>query len=392
MNTIVNTEQLNSGMIKLMLLSNGVNITDETLISLSTATDIEENRYYYNISNDEDLCEKYKLPSELLLPDDVESSFYFNSRSPLSIEKIDNEYFIIYGENKLSTISFNKKPKFFDTKLEDGSECSQYASMYGRYILALFLNGACYFVNNKEACKFCSIGPSRKSLGKQNVMAISPNKLNEVMAHVVAHDKDRIKYIMYTAGTYANLDVGIKVQAQLIEAVNKYLPGSSGVTHHLTTMPPRDKKLLHTLVNSGLQSIAYDMELYDENLFKYYCPGKERFFGYENMIHAIADAVDVFGKNNVKVGFVGGLEPLETMIAGMERLAQMGASLAVNIFHPDPKTPVYNFQRPTQQYLIDMVKGQRDIYKKYAVIPVFPDGGRRSSLDSEIYRGFFDNL
>ena len=156
-------------------------------------------------------------------------------------------------------------------------------------------------------------------------------------------------------------------------------------------MPPKDYKKLEILKTAGLDSIAYDLELFNENLFKYYCPGKQEFFGYSNFLPAVENALKIFGKNNVKVGFVGGLEPVESLQEGMELFSSRGASIAINVFHPDPKTPLGNYARPTVDYLKAMVKAQRDVYNKYNVEPVFPVGGRRSSLDTEVYRGFFNH-
>ncbi len=142
----------------------------------------------------------------------------------------------------------------------------------------------------------------------------------------------------------------------------------------------------------GLQTLAFNIEIYNENLFKFFCPGKYQLYGREKMFKAIKEGIKIFNHRNFFVGFLGGLEPINNMKEGMERFASMGAGIVINLFHPDANTQLANYPRPMPQYLIDLVRIQREIYRKYDIVPIFPEGGRRSSLDGEIYRGFFDDI
>ena len=383
--------KLNSGIVKLLLLSFGVRMSNQLLESVSNEKKISKNYYYYDSPNASELSKKYRLPSEILLPDEVESSFYINRYSPLEIVEAKKDHLqLLYNDNIISDLQFNYGPQFFDIKLSDGTFGKQHASMYGRNILGLFLSGYCHYPAKSLGCKFCSIRSTRSDLGKQNIFSLSPSKLKELIKLMPDSDIKRIKYVMYTAGTYPDVDNGIQVQALTISTVAKMLPPR--VKHHLTTMPPKDLNKTRILRDIGLQTLAYDIEVYDKNLFKFFCPGKQKLYGQENMFKAIEEGVKVFGYTNLKVGFVGGLEPISSMKLGMQRFASVGAGISINVFHPDSKTELENYSRPTPEYLIDMVRIQRDLYKQYNLIPVFPNGGRRSSLDSEVYRGFFNEI
>lgn len=381
----------NSALHKILLLSHGVKLDLKILEKLRNSPAIEENRYYYNISNDHYLCKKYKIPSEILLPDDVESSFYINEDSPLEILEQNGEFELLLNGKAVSPVDFNFKPLFFEKLLPNGEPCKKYASMYGRYILALFLSGYCQYIQKGQPCKFCSLGYSRNGPGKENAFNIPAGILQDFLKTLELDDFSRIKYVMYTAGTYPELRNGIKLQAELIKTATRYLPNTD-FSHHLTTMPPAELEDLRLLKMAGLNSIAFDLEVFNEDLFNFYCPGKKRFYGRDKMISAVETGVEIFGHSNVKVGFVGGLEPLNSLIAGMKYFGSKGASIAVNVFHPDPFTELEFAARPTPVYLLKMAIAQNEIYKNHNLIPVFPVGGRRSSLDTEIYRGFFDNL
>lgn len=384
-------EKLNSGLVKLLLLSFGVRISEKLLAETSRDNSISKSNYYYDASNEEALCKVYNLPSEILLPDDVETSFYVNRHSPLEIRRKGKHMLeLFYLDTKISDLEFNYAPDFFNVTLSDGTKGKQYASMYGRYILGLFLSGYCDYPAKGKGCRFCSIRSTRADLGKQNILSLSPIKLQELVKLMTSKDKNRIKYVMYTAGTFPDVNNGIVFQAQRIQAMAAKLP--KRVKHHLTTMPPTDFEKIRLLKEVGLETLAYDIEVYDKKLFEYFCPGKDKLYGRERMFDAISHGVNIFGHSKLKVGFVGGLEPLPSMKVGMQRFASIGAGVSINVFHPDTKTEMENYSRPSPEYLLEMVIEQRNLYKKYNLMPVFPVGGRRSSLDTEVHRGYFDKF
>ncbi len=383
--------KLNSGLVKLFLLSFGVRISEKLLKYISRSKSIAKNEYYYDTNNDEELCKKYKLPSEIILPDDVETSFYVNEYSPLEIIISKKDKFqLLYFGRVICDLRFNYKPDFFDAKLSEGTYGSQYASMFGRHTLALFASGYCDYIAKNVGCRFCSLRSTREDLGKHNILALSSSKMSELFSLMTSRDINRIKYVLNTAGSYPDVDRGIYNQALIIKTAVKWLPSS--ISHHLTTMPPKDFKLVAILKEAGLQTLAYDIEVYNEHLFKFFCPGKDKYYGRKQMIKAIKESIKIFDHRTFFVGFIGGLEPIATLKEGMERFAAMGAGIAFNHFHPDANTDLANYPRPTPSYLIDLVRIQRDIYKKYDIIPVFREVGRRSSLDAEVYRGFFDDI
>lgn len=369
----------------MLLLSNGVKFKDSDLENVGNK--YSENRYYYNISNKIEGF-KNKLPSEILLPQKIESSIYYNPNSNLEIKSDGRRLAIFYKNNFISKIDFNRRPDFFNKKINKNIDCKQVISMYGRHVLAIFSNSYCFFFKTNDQCKFCSLQPSRKSIGGENLSIITPEIIRKATKIALKDDGQRIKYFMYTCGTHKNEEYSYIEQAKIIRAVKEICNKKSA--HHLTIIPTTQEKLLLNLKESGLDSIAFDLEIFDKTLFSQYCPGKEKYIGYDNFLQSFAISRKIFGHSNVKVGFVGGLEPLESLNAGMNFFGQKGISIAINVFHPDIDTELSDNPRPSVEYLFKMVKLQSRVYKKYKLKPVFPIGGRRSSLDTEIYRKFFD--
>jgi len=375
----------NPAHIKLLLLSNGVKFNNNDLDEVGEK--YAENRYYYNTSN-ETTNFKNKLPSEILLPHNIETSLYYNNNSDFELKKRQNTFAIFYKKNLISKATLNKRPFFFNELISNNIHCNQAISMYGRYTLGIFSNAYCFFNQTNNQCKFCSLKHTRETTGENNLFKITAGLVKKALQIAVKTDKKRIKYIMHTCGTHHNENICYKEQIKIINTTKKIV--DKNVTQHLTIMPTLNDQLIIGLMNSGLNSLAFDLEVFDKKLFSKYCPGKEKFFGYENFIDSFLLAKNIFGHSNIKAGFVGGLEPLESLEKGMHFFGQKGISIAINVFHPDKNTPLSNKQRPTSEYLFKMVKIQSRIYKKYNLKPVFPIGGRRSSLDSEVYKNLFD--
>jgi hypothetical protein len=375
----------NPGHIKLLLLSEGLNFSENILKEVGEK--FSENRYYYNVSNNPDLF-KYPIPSEVLLPNDVESSVYHNSESRMSLRGENGSIVLFYEDSPVCPVEFNKRPNFFNRTLRDGTDCKKIISMYGRYIFALFIDSYCVYFEKGVPCKFCSLKPSRNTYGKDNESVINSEMAKEASEIAVETDGERIKYVMYTAGTPLEIDKGYERQIDVIRKVK--LLFSDKVKHHLTIIPTSNRENLEKAKMAGLDSIAFDLEIFDKDLFSKLCPGKSIFIGRDGFIDDLKMARDVFGHSNVKVGFVGGLEPIDSLKAGMEFFGSMGISVAINVFHPDKNTELEYKARPTIDYLFEMARSQGEVYKKYNLIPVFPEGGRRSSLDTEVYRGFFN--
>ncbi len=375
----------NPAHIKLLLLSQGVRFLDDDLKLVGSR--YSENRYYYNVSNQ---VEEFtnKIPSEILLPQDIESSIYYNPNSELEIKYDGRNFGIFWEDTFLFKIDFNHRPSFFDKPIGKNLLCQQAVSMYGRYVLGIFSNAFCFFFGRGEQCKFCSLQPSRQTLGADNLPLITPSIITEAIIVALKHEAARIKYIMYTCGTHIDPDASYQEQSNIIASVKKLFPKIGA--HHLTIMPTKNEQSLIALKTAGLDSIAFDLEVFDKEMFKEYCPGKEKYFGYDSFFETFKLAKNIFGHSQVKVGFVGGLEPVESLAEGMNFFGKMGISPAVNVFHPDIGSDFSDKERPTVDYLLQMAKYQSKVYKTYSLEPVFPVGGRRSSLDTEIYRNFFD--
>jgi len=373
----------NSGHLKLCLLCEGVSLNKKTrsLVGKKYA----ENRYPYGRSNKvEDGL--FSLPSEIVLPNDVVVGVHLRDKAPWSIKLGRKEKMeLFHRDKKIANVDFAPRPGFFDKELPDKTLCQKIVVMYGLYSLSFFNRGWCYYFWINKACKFCSLNPTRDDAGKGNVAIILPDMARQAARVAFANEK-KIKHIDYSAGAHENNDLGVKLQLDLVKAVKKESPDK--VRHHMLTIPPDSWRLLNELKNAGLDTIAFNIEVFDRNLFRQVCPGKQLMYGYEKYFEALKKAKEIFGFKDVYCGFVGGLEPIESLLKGIIKVSEKGYTPALNVFHADPESSFSNKAHPKREYVWRMVKAQTAMYKKYKFRPIFP-GGTRNSLDTEVYRGFF---
>lgn len=379
----------NPAIVKLCLLCEGVRIDGEVLKNVGKA--FAEDRFRYHRVSRIPAGFKF-IPSEMVLPEDMVCAVYIEKRSPWLVKKNrQGKLKLFFKDNKeICSVSFTKRPGFFDKKLSDGHLCQQIAVMYGNYVLGIFIMGWCYFPAKGLGCKFCSISSNwgDSGLGKQNLKYVTPDLTKEAVKLALATDSARIKYIMYSSGSFPDNDRGFMIQTATVKSVTRVI--NANISQHFTIMPPDDFSLIKKIKSAGLSTIAFDIEVFDKDTFQKLCPGKEKFYGYDKFVEALQYAVKVFGWGNVHCGYVAGLESLETMIEGFYSLGEKGVISDANVFHPDPDSEFQDKPRPVKEYILKMVKEQAKTYKKYKFVSIFPVGGRRGSLDTEVYKGYFN--
>lgn len=376
----------NPGHLKLCLLSEGIRIKNPAVFETEQFAD---DQFPYGYSNKFTKSFK-KIPPEFILPNEVLVGIHVRDKSPWSLtyDSKVRKIYLTYKDKKITKVWFNPKPLFYGKKISNGTASEKVASMYGLYVLTLFSRGWCYYFIKNVQCMFCSLAPTRKTLGKENITAVLPDMAAETIKLAFHLDGKRIFYINHCSGSHKDNDLGLVLQIQILKALKNLTP--KGVRHHMITMPPDDLTLLKTLKEESLGTLNFAIEVFDPDLFKKICPGKQLYYGYEKFLRAYDEAVKIFGKGKMYANFVCGLEPLDSMIRGFDYFTNQGIVPSVNIFHPDPESIFAYRSAPSIEYLFEMARAQSDIiYSKHNFLPVYPRGGTRNSIDTEIYKGYF---
>ncbi len=379
----------NPGHLKLCILSEGINVQ---AIKTYQKIQFAENTYQYGNGNKLDEI-KSKYPAYLILADETNVGLNYNKTSPWSLTYQDKtkKLLLTYQDKIITEAWLSPQPNFYCKKLSNGQDITSVLGLYGLHCLTFFVRGWCMFINKNQACQFCSLGLARKEVGKKNVLTTTPQLAKEALKIALASDKNIVEYINYSSGTYPDFDKGIEDQYLILKEIKDILPKDKYIKQHMLTFPPANKKWIEKLFEAGLGSLNYSLEIFDRDLFAKICPGKNNFFGYDRFIQSFKEAVEIFGKGKMYVNFVGGLEPLESLLTGINYFADLGIASSINVFHPDKGTPLENHPKPSIEYLFAMVEEMHRIYKKHHFTCIYPKGGTRNSLDTEVWKGYFAN-
>lgn len=376
----------NPGHLKLCLLSEGISIRDKNVFNIEK---FAENQFPYGYSSIS-IKKINKTPSELILPPKVVVGLHLKKSSPWSLtyDTKTRKIYLTFSNKKITQVWFNPKPFFYGKRLTNGIQAEKIGIMYGPHILSFFTQGWCYYFIKNLQCKFCSLAPTRKTIGRKNIKTPSSEMIAEVAKLAFKLDSKRIFYLNYCSGSHKDNDKGIFLQLKILKTLQNIIP--KNIKHHMLTMPPDDFTLLKKLRKAGLDSLNFAIEVFSPDIFKKICPGKEQFYGYDKFLQAYKEGVKIFGKGKMYVNFVGGLEPLNSAVKGFKYFAKQGIVPSVNIFHPDPESELAQKPPPSVDYLLKLARAQTKIYKNYHFNPIFPKGGTRNSIDTEVYQGFFD--
>jgi hypothetical protein len=373
-------------MLKAELLAHGVRPTEEFLAVYGPPF-LAKRRAY---GNPDDLTFRdLSLPQELiLLGEDLVCSVNVRSESPWQLcHSPENGYMVQRGAT-LAPISFPLTPSFYSEPLPDGRLARSVVTLYGGGSLGVFIHGNCALVDMGKACQYCSIAPNRSREGEFPTV-VSEDLLRQALKVALADAACPASQVMLNGGNFRDPDRSFLYYANLCRVANEVIIESGReVELHLIVYPPADLALLRELEGLNV-SVAMNLEVFDPELFARFCPGKEVVLGQNHLFDALNGAVRVLGEGNVFSIIVGGLEAQDSMDAGMERLAKSGVIPVINVFHPDPETPLFDRKAPSPSRILEMGRSLQRIFADYPFSRPFYQGCGRNSLDTEAFLRLF---
>jgi hypothetical protein len=108
----------------------------------------------------------------------------------------------------------------------------------------------------------------------------------------------------------------------------------------------------------GVNRVSFCFELFDEDVFKKICPGKDREYGLERYKRAVEYCAGLSKKGSWKNPWVAngeiivGLEPPEASIRAIEWMTGLGAIPTVCVFRPLKGTDMADFPSPQAEELL----------------------------------------
>jgi radical SAM protein (TIGR04043 family) len=251
----------------------------------------------------------------------------------------------IYLENQeITPIEFPRTPQFYKLTTDTGIPYWKIALLHSHDVLATTVLQTCMrYRNSDTVCQFCAI---EKSLESGRTIA---RKTSEQLAEVAAAAVrlDGVKHMVMTSGTPNTSDRGAAYLVECAQAVKQRVD----IPIQAQCEPPDDFGWFQKLKDAGVDSLGMHLEAITPEVRSRIMPGKAEV-SVAYYFQAFAAAVAVFGRGQVSTYLLAGLgDSLEALVAGCDRLIQMGVYPFVVPFVPITGTPLEHHPAPSSEMM-----------------------------------------
>lgn len=264
---------------------------------------------------------------DIMLPEktlaNIPCSEEFIRSSPYSIRKKGEGHVLSDGSAEVP-VEFVPRPAFYDRKTSTGVRLSEIASVHGSYTV-ITPSRRCDFFNRNIECRYCA---GDFDLEGENPRVFSVDEVTEAVEAVLEERSTEIIYL--SIGFSQGPDGGIEFLAPYIEAVKRRFNCLVAVE----TLPPTENRWIDETYALGADSVLYNLEIYDPELFELICPGRAELVGRKRYLDALRHAAKVFPNGTVASHLIVGLEPPGSTCLGIDKLTEAGVVPILPIYRP----------------------------------------------------------
>ena len=363
---------------------------------------ISDGKEVYDYSSRQEI-----IPSEILLDDTKNESIVkcrYNPNSSIELKWKDDKLEIYQNNHKLELkVNLIKEYDVIQQKIDDDFFVGDYVDVVGIDRISLLLFEGCYNWICGKQCKFCDLHPKRVS---EKVCRPTLNNLykydsidkwwnsqkdlffkntNLALDKLLKNTNLKHKHLFIMAGNLSDCEIVWKYLLEFVENLTKQFDLQGFDT--IANVCPHDSiESLKKLKKFGIKQVQYNLEIANKDLFTFTCPGK---INYEEFVSKLYEAVNIFGKGNVRSNFVLGLQDYNELIDECEKFAERGIVADYSVFQPKKNTAYSNLKAPEMKDVINFTKRLVKIYLKYNQHPIFCLLSSRSSIVNEVY---YDNV
>lgn len=247
----------------------------------------------------------------------------FTHDSPYVVARKGERYFISDKSGEVE-VSLVPRPRFYSKKTSTNIPFSNIAKAHGSLVV-ITPSPRCDFFNSKVECRYCA-GNFDTARGAKAVYTVE-----EVVETVGAVLKEQSTGIIYLSlGFSESPDGGMEFLRPYVKAVKRHFNCLVAVE----ALPPRDNRWIDETYAAGADSVLYNLEIFDRELFGIICPGRASLVGWKRYMDALAYAAKVFPGGTVASHLIVGLEPPGSTCMGIDALTDMGVVPVLPIYRP----------------------------------------------------------
>ena len=322
--------------------------------------------------------------------------------NPYQVDFIDGELVITDQGKVIENVEYWPIPDFFNKTTSSGTPMKYVATARPQRINVM-PSSYCHFWKDDKGCKYCDIvNYLRHEKSELGVPAkLNLNDVKETIQEAVKQP-GRFSTICLTAGSDTRgavpFDEEVDYYIRLLKAIGENFTTKKFPSQLIGTAFT-ENQLVRLYEETGLMSYTADIEVLNEKLFNWICPGKAEWIGYREWQQRLIRAVDIFGRGNVNTGIVGGVElarphgfiseddALQHTLEEAEYLASHGVSTVSMVWVVRPKSFFSDQKNASLDYYVRLTRGLQALRLKYGLSVDFDDYRRCGNHpDSDLMR------
>lgn len=129
-----------------------------------------------------------------------------------------------------------------------------------------------------------------------------------------------IRHILLSGGVIPRADFGASIFAETALLIKQKYPNMS---IYVMMPPPPNNSSLKNMIESGIDEIALNIEIFDQKLANKLIPGKSSI-GLKRYFSALEFLSEHMPKYGVRSLLMSGIEPIESTLKGIDAISQRG--------------------------------------------------------------------
>jgi hypothetical protein len=280
--------------------------------------------------------------------------------TPYALVVEDNRPVLYDEKTRIGEISFIKPHPASQQLLSGGEKVRDIVNINAQGGVHVTYSNECSLKDLGEDCLFCAFNERAKDGTYNKVLLKSPRQVAE--AYTIARAAGVGNHFRITGG-FVPERRELEYYLDVADAIREKYD-----TFHAVAVvgAPADLSVLPKYKEAGFANISTNIEVWDRNLFAAICPGKEkRNGGWRHWVDSLEASVEIFGKGNVHSTIVGGLEPLESTLEGIEYLASKGVVCHFSAFRAEKGTALAGYRSPEASFHWELLDKGTDIFRRY---------------------------
>jgi hypothetical protein len=308
-------------------------------------------------------------------------------RTPYLVDVVDGKAVLCDEGKVIDEIYFWPKPDYFDKETSRKTPMWQVLVARPQRVDINIYQYCDFWREPGGGCKFCVIAATYHKNKEQKPEFLNHEEVVEAVLEAVKQP-GRIRMIQFCAGSVLGgqelLDDEVDQYVKLLRALGELFSEKKVMTQLISTA--YNERQIRRLYNETILSgYTADIEVLDEDVFNYICPGKAKHIGYKEWKNRLFKAAEVMGHGAVNTGIVSGVEliqpggfrseeeALEKCLKEAEELARRDVGIAQTIFRVAPKSYLHHQKSASLDYLIAFADGLDRLQRKYGLEAYFDD-------------------